>query len=132
MKLRHPTIWLESKPKLAWALAALYACFIFVMSSFPYAPPEPSLLKPISSTLKHVLEYFIFGFLLLASFRSNSKTRKLALWFAVLFAAFYGMTDEIHQIFVPYRTASISDVLADILGGFLGAFLFLPRNPKTL
>lgn len=127
MKLKHPTIWLESKPAIAWALTFSYAVFIFLMSAFPYAPPEPSLLKPLSSTLKHVFEYFVFGFLLLASFRSNSKTRKFAFWFAVLFVAFYGMTDEIHQIFVPYRTASITDVLADVLGGFLGAFFLRPE-----
>lgn len=132
MKIKHPTTWLESMPKLAWTLAALYAIFIFIMSAFPYGPPQPSLLKPVSSTLKHVLEYSIFGFLLLASFRSNSRTRKFAFWFALLFAAFYGMTDEIHQIFVSGRTASIMDVLADALGGFLGAFFLRPEILKTL
>ncbi|MBS3090633.1 VanZ family protein [Candidatus Pacearchaeota archaeon] len=127
-KIKHPTLWLESKPKLAWTLAAAYAILIFVLSSFPYAPPQPSLLKQVSATFKHILEYSIFGFLLLACFRSNGRTRKKALLFAFLLSLFYGMTDEFHQFFVPHRTASLLDVLADSFGGFLGAFLSQPHK----
>lgn len=127
IKIRHPTIWLESKPIIAWSLTLLYAVFIFAMSAFPYAPPQPSLIKPVSATFKHVLEFSIFGFLLLASFRSNSKTRKFAFLLAFLFAAFYGATDEIHQLFVQGRTASVVDALADALGGFLGSLIFYPK-----
>lgn len=126
LKIKHPTLWLESKPKLAWTLVAVYATIIFILSSFPYAPPEPGFLARVSSTFKHIFEYFIFGFLLLAAFRSNTKTRKSALLLAFIFASFYGLSDEFHQLFVPGRTASIIDSLADSLGSFLGAFISKP------
>lgn len=127
MKIEHPIVWLESKPKLAWTLTVLYAFFIFLMSAFPYMPPQPSALKPVSATFKHVLEFSVFGFLLLASFRSNAKTKKFAFWFAIFSAAFYGMTDEFHQLFVVGRTASIADALADAAGGFLGSLFASPK-----
>jgi VanZ family protein len=37
----------------------------------------------------------------------------------------YGITDEIHQMFVPGRIASVADILADITGGMLGAWIYL-------
>jgi VanZ family protein len=129
MNFKHPTVWLESKPTVAWTLAIAYAFFIFIMSSFPYGPPQPSFLKAVSSTFKHVLEYLVFGFLLLACFRSNHKTKRFALFLAFLVASFYGLTDELHQLFVQGRTASIVDFIADSSGGFFGALVSLPRLP---
>lgn len=129
MKLKHPTLWLEEKPVLAWTLAAMYAILIFVLSSFPYSPPQPPILKEVSATFKHVLEYSIFGFLLLACFRSNQKTKKFAFLVAIITATLYGLTDEFHQLFVPYRTASLIDALADSIGSFFGAFF---ANPNIL
>ncbi len=37
---------------------------------------------------------------------------------AVVFCTTYGVTDEIHQIFVPGRDSSAFDVCADFLGAF--------------
>ncbi len=127
MKLKHPTTWLESKPKLAWTFTIAYAILIFVLSSFPYGPPEPDILEKVSATFKHILEYSVLGFLLLASFRSSKKTKKYAFCLAILFTTFYGVTDEFHQLFVPFRTASIMDILADAFGGFFGAFFLRPE-----
>ncbi|MGB5337658.1 MAG: VanZ family protein [Gammaproteobacteria bacterium] len=35
------------------------------------------------------------------------------------------MSDELHQLFVPGRSADIFDVLADAVGGLLGAGLMV-------
>jgi VanZ family protein len=32
----------------------------------------------------------------------------------------YALSDELHQTFVPTRTASITDVMIDVLGGICG------------
>jgi len=113
--------FLEKKSKLVWSLVFIYALIIFLLSSFPYKPPEPSIFTSVPSVFKHVVEYSLFGFLLYSAFRSNDKTRHRALLFTLLSATFYGITDELHQLFVPGRTASIYDVLADSIGGFIGA-----------
>ncbi len=42
----------------------------------------------------------------------------------------YGISDEIHQYFVPYRTADVMDVLADMVGsvhGLLAYFLLVEK-----
>ena len=36
----------------------------------------------------------------------------------VLFCLLYGMTDEYHQSFIPFRSVSIYDLLADTTGAF--------------
>lgn len=131
MRLKHPTDVLSSKPVLAWSLAAAYAAIIFILSSFPYAPPQPGVLVSVSATYKHVLEYSIFGFLLLACFRSHGKTQRLALLFAIIAAGIYGLTDELHQLFVPGRTASLYDAAADLIGAFFGALIMHPRTLRS-
>jgi VanZ family protein len=35
----------------------------------------------------------------------------------------YGVSDEFHQYFVPGRSVEALDVLADALGGLLGAWM---------
>ena len=37
---------------------------------------------------------------------------------------FYGMTDELHQYFVPERNGSVLDVVADGVGSLIGAYCF--------
>ena len=40
---------------------------------------------------------------------------------AIIFAGIYGITDEIHQYFVPGRYSSAGDVAADFFGAILGS-----------
>ena len=43
---------------------------------------------------------------------------------SVVSASLYGISDEIHQSFVPFRDAEVADVIADILGAFSGVYLY--------
>jgi VanZ family protein len=65
----------------------------------------------------HLGEYFIFGVLL---FRAMREPRQRWQWrwafLAILIAALYASSDEIHQIFVPSRGASVWDALLDTCG----------------
>jgi VanZ family protein len=52
---------------------------------------------------------------------------------AIVSASLYGATDEVHQAFVPFRTFSLSDWVADTAGaviGAVGAGRFLGRGAK--
>ena len=40
---------------------------------------------------------------------------------AIVTASVYGLTDEVHQAFVPLREASWQDWLADTMGAVIGA-----------
>ncbi|MCM1049184.1 MAG: VanZ family protein [Clostridiales bacterium] len=44
---------------------------------------------------------------------------------AVILAALYAASDEIHQLFVPGRAGRLGDVIIDSAGAFLGVFIFM-------
>jgi VanZ family protein len=70
----------------------------------------------------HALVYAVLGGLCFPAVR---RTWPLARSRVVVIAAFlaflHGLTDEFHQLFVPGRNADWYDVLADGIGGLLGA-----------
>ncbi len=43
---------------------------------------------------------------------------------SALSATLYGISDEIHQSFVPFREADVADVIADTIGAFCGVYLY--------
>jgi VanZ family protein len=116
---------------------ALWACVIFIFSTDTFSSehtqsvvfgilgtllPHASLstlsvLHDFIRKCAHVGEYFIFGALL---FRAIRTPRQGWQWhwavLAILAAALYASSDEIHQIFVPSRGASIWDALLDTGG----------------
>jgi len=74
------------------------------------------------STLGHLGEYAILGALIAwASSREWKLSR--ALVFAVALASLYGISDELHQWFVPGRMSDPVDWVADTVGALLGATL---------
>jgi VanZ family protein len=85
--------------------------------------------------LLHFAGYALLGGLFLRGFR-NSKFKNhdaLISVASILLTGIYGATDELHQYFVPYRSAEVSDVLCDFLGGFFGVCaynLFLKKYPE--
>lgn len=125
-------------------------CFIFIMSSFGHTSSDaqsnlfvdfiaqnfPHVRHGLENNLislstlvflvrktAHFTEYAILGalfYLNLIQFpKLNSRIKKLLL--PILFSFLYAITDEIHQIFVPGRSAQFRDVLIDTLGASFGA-----------
>jgi len=77
-----------------------------------------------------MLEYTIFGILLMLAFRSDQigKPMRRANFQSIILGVLYGLTDEIHQYFVPGRTSSLADLGADALGILLGVWIFNRLN----
>ena len=138
-----------TKVHLFAVLTCAYAAFLFYLSSLS-SPPSPSefgflyglvdylkaaglevLVYPFyiaylyPDKVAHVLLYLVLGLLLHLSFRSSAyralSTRPAL--FAVLFGVLFGFTDELHQYFVPYRSASVLDLGADLLGLLIAQLL---------
>lgn len=55
----------------------------------------------------------------------EGKPRRKVALAAVALATLWGYLDEVHQAFVPGRTADAWDLLADALGSIAGAAIFL-------
>ena len=108
-----------------WMPVALYAGAIFFLSA--QSQPEeqlPSfLLKDISDKVLHAVEYAVLGGLCYRAFRwgLNGQVAARALIIAIVTASLYGVTDEVHQLFVPFRESSWLDWLADTVGAVIGA-----------
>ncbi len=110
-----------------WLPAIAYAALIFYLSSIPlfYLPgltgTKYEQIDPDRFAL-HFIEYAIFGILLFRAF-SNTYTNGIsekALAFTFLVGFAYGITDEIHQYFVPFREPSLFDIVANGLGSMIG------------
>jgi VanZ family protein len=100
---------------IAWVPAIGYMALIFTLSSFSLRrTPLPKLSdKPI-----HFVEYAVLAALVTFAFRRTRESwsvRRVAVASALLAAA-YGATDELHQLYVPHRSASVYDWVADALG----------------
>ncbi len=113
-----------------WFPVAFYSGIIFYASSVPNL--KPPLDWPQADKLCHFSEYGPFGFLLARAVRHTGvdfSTRKI-LWFVLLGAMFYSLTDEFHQAFVAGRTSSVADAMFDVVGSMLGGWLY--ANYKTV
>ena len=78
-----------------------------------------------SDKLLHVGAYAVLGLLLYRAFATMDKrtsTVRLVI-LSILLTALYGASDEIHQYFVPSRSAEFLDFAADAIGGILGAMV---------
>ncbi|MEM2918709.1 MAG: VanZ family protein [Candidatus Altiarchaeota archaeon] len=121
-------LFLEKRPKFLWLIILLYMALIFYLSSVPYPPQPITGLKKEAPIIEHIIEFIILGILLVPGFRAIGYHNQ-SFVFAILFGVFYGISDEIHQYFVPGRYAELSDILANSIGVLLGS-LFSKLNLK--
>ena len=110
-----------------WAPVVAYAALIFMLSAQPH--PErlfPSFLERLGDKLLHVLEYGVLAALCYRAFRHAwyGATALTALALAIVAATVYGISDEVHQAFVPSRTSDLWDVAADLAGACVGSLLW--------
>jgi VanZ family protein len=99
----------------------MVAIFFASSLSDPGLPPGG-----LSDKGAHVAAYAALGAALIRALASGQA--RLMTVMRVLIAAglatAYGMTDELHQRFVPDRTPELLDLVADAAGGLAGAILF--------
>jgi VanZ family protein len=106
---------------------------LFIASGicFYFSAQENIELPDISNfdKLAHLVAYFIYGLSLQVAFIAffiNSKKIKTNKNIAILVAVMgflFALSDEIHQYFVPGRSADIFDLLVDFAGILMSLFL---------
>ncbi len=108
-----------------WGPVAGCAGLTFYLSAQSHPEDQlPSfLLKNVSDKVLHAVEYGILSLLCYRGFRwaAGPAVARQALVLAIVTASVYGLTDEVHQLFVPFREAGWQDWLADIIGAVIGA-----------
>lgn len=107
------------KAVILWLSTAGYMGLIFILSSqekFGFTLPANS------DKIIHAFAYMPLGFLFYMSLRA-SGVRNYLLAAASLLTCIYGISDEIHQFFVPGRYASLGDFFADAVGALTGSLI---------
>jgi VanZ family protein len=112
MQLRHLSLLMA----LAW-MALLF-----------YLSHQPSLQTPMLFSFQdkvlHAVVYAVLGLLLLAAQPRQAQGYSWKqVGISVLIASLYGLSDEIHQYFVPGRSSEVLDWMADSIGALLAVSL---------
>jgi len=121
----------ENRNKILFLPLIFYWIILFIGTSLP--SDNFSDIVDIGDKFKHFSAYLILAFLLSLNLHFQEKWEKLSknfLFFTLVICFTYGAFDEIHQIFIPNRSAELLDWIADILGatsGGLLAYFFLKR-----
>ncbi len=113
-----------------WLPVILMCAAIFRQSSFPSFQAE--LFFPHQDKLLHLAAYGLMAFLTaraLTCERPGTGKFKIPM-FAIGVSILFGLSDEIHQAFVPGRFPDIWDWTADILGSGIGAWIFFNLNNR--
>ena len=117
-------LFLSNKWKFLYFPLAFYWLLIFILTSIP-GKSIPKIFG-VSDKIKHFGAYFVLAFLLNFTLIIQKKYTFLAkksIIFTFLITLFYGIFDEIHQIFIPGRYFDWWDLVADAIGGLLGIVL---------
>lgn len=106
-----------------WAPVIFYALFIFSLSNRSY----PGALPAFDTKLFHPIEYMTLGIFLSVAWHNFSKQKRSSfiILCVVISGILFAVSDEIHQAFIPGRSARITDVLIDSVSVVLGCGLFL-------
>ena len=91
--------------------------------------PGDSLTLPLlpgSDKLAHMLAYGVLAGTVLFALSEHQKNTKprIVMVFTVAFCLFHGLSDEFHQSFIPGRTASVYDLVADCVGAAMACALW--------
>lgn len=100
-------------------LPLVYMAAIWIMSSNPSDAlvklPDEGVDRFIKESL-HLVEFgILYALLVLAALTTGRFTAVVSYGFMGV-AILYGLLDEIHQSFVPYRSATVIDFVKDVIG----------------
>ena len=109
-----------------WPPLLIYCLLIFIQSSYPSPENIQSLNLPYIDKFIHFAVYAILGmlfFMIFSTQRFKKININMVIALSILSSSLYGMSDEIHQHFVPYRDADIMDFFADVMGSICGVYI---------
>jgi len=113
----------KNKKLLVYTPLVVYWIILFGATTLP-AASMPSF--GVVDKVNHLSAYFILAILLFLTLLFQQKipfAKNRVAPYALIICSLYGMLDEVHQIFIPGRSAEFLDFLADACGALLGVLL---------
>jgi VanZ family protein len=123
----------------SWIPVILWSIQIFILSSMPNpADILPSALVDFLWTtmifgqrlffllgpVGHLINFGVLAFLLLRALTWQKPVYRYHITFAFILSFLYGISDEIHQLFVPSRAFQLRDMLINGLGALIGLAVY--------
>jgi VanZ family protein len=115
----------KNKKLLVYTPLVVYWIVLFGATTLP-AASMPSF--GVVDKVNHLSAYFILAILLFLTLLFQQKiplAKNKVAAYALIICSLYGMLDEVHQIFIPGRSAEFLDLFADILGAGLGVLFMI-------
>lgn len=111
-----------------WIWPLIYTFFIFFLSSL-HVPISLEIGFFQLDKFLHVIEYSILGYLLVRAFKNSTdiEYRKIFLY-VIIIGFLIGNLSELYQLLIPYREASIFDVIPNLVGICIGPIIFRKIN----
>lgn len=106
--------WWSIIPLITWCM------ILFILSSIP-GSEYPQVDWQYADKAVHLLLYTVLGICAASCF----LRRGFPVYVPIAFGLFFGITDEIHQAWVPLRSPSVGDIYADAIGVTLGVTIFM-------
>jgi len=123
-------------PKYFYLILALLATVgIVYLSSIPNLViiADSQRMDNVVSNLAHIPAYALLAFLWISTsvHMGWQKNGPAGHWLVVAGLILFSISDELHQSFVPGRTASIGDLMLDIIGITIGTSILALMGTLT-
>jgi len=113
-------MWFEKYNKLSWLITIFGALMIFYLSSISYFPGVIKGGTDILSMIYHISAFFCLSFFLFVSVKKINYIFILA----IVIVIFYGLLDEVHQLFVVGRFCTFIDFFLDTIGILFASMIY--------
>ena len=120
--------WFEKNKVVSLIITLLITIEIFYFSSIPGGGSEGNIW--ISRTY-HFAIFFLFSFFFFVTIKGNKEIKTKHILIVIIISIVHGISDEVHQLFVPLRYFSIKDILTNTLGIFSSMIIYLYANKKS-
>jgi VanZ family protein len=109
---------------ICWLPLIIFCLAIYIQSG----QPSPERIPDVHF-LDKILHFGAYGLLGVLFFRAYEtlplkNSKNLLILISIGSATLYGISDEIHQYFVPFRQADIMDAVANAIGSICGVYLY--------
>ncbi len=80
---------------------------------------EMIIMFGVAFELAHLIQFGILYLLLIIAYLTFGDLNKRIEHVAIVISIGYGLIDELHQLFVPFRSFSIIDLIKDVIGVYV-------------